>query len=178
MQNCVLETERMILRECQFEDASFIYQLFTQPECLRFIGDRGITDLDTARDYIRDNLRASYEKNGYGLYVMQCRKSGESLGLCGLVKRDYLPVPDLGFAVLNAYTRKGLTREACIAMLKYSQVEFEYPELLAITKPENIASMALLEGLGFKAVDSLYKEHALPADTRVFAIELSEEQAA
>ena len=74
---------------------------------------------------------------------------GQPVGLVGLVKRDYLPEPDLGFALLDAYAGRGLAYEAACAVLSLARAR-KLTRLLAITDPDNRRSIALLQRLGFE----------------------------
>jgi RimJ/RimL family protein N-acetyltransferase len=74
---------------------------------------------------------------------------GQPIGLVGLVKRDYLPEPDLGFALLDAYAGRGLAYEAASAVLPLARAQ-GLQRLLAITDPDNRRSIGLLHRLGFE----------------------------
>ena len=86
-----IKTERLSLRPVSETDAPFLFELMTSDSWIKNIGDRGIKTLDDARSYASNNLIKSYKTNGYGLYVI-CLEAAP-IGLCGLVKRDYLPLP-------------------------------------------------------------------------------------
>jgi [ribosomal protein S5]-alanine N-acetyltransferase len=49
----VLETNRLILRLLNEDDAPFILRLVNEPSWLRFIGDKGVRSLEDARGYLR-----------------------------------------------------------------------------------------------------------------------------
>ncbi len=69
-----------------------------EPSWLRFIGDRNVHDMGEAAGYIAKGPVASYEKNGFGLYLVELKESGEPAGMRGLIRRDSLPHADIGFA--------------------------------------------------------------------------------
>src|SRR5262245_31279200 len=94
----VLQTPRLLLRDFSSDDAEFVLRLLNEPSFLRFIGDKGVRNLDDARKYLTNGPIASYEKNGFGLYVVALQEEGTAIGMCGLIKRDGLPDPDVGFA--------------------------------------------------------------------------------
>jgi RimJ/RimL family protein N-acetyltransferase len=71
------------------------------------------------------------------------------IGMCGLLKRKYLPYPDLGFAILPVYEGKGLTKEAALVVIQYAFEKLNQPELYAITSLNNKRSQGLLGKLGF-----------------------------
>jgi len=146
----VIETERLVLRRLTTDDAAFILELLNDPAFLRYIGDKGVrTDADACR-YIATGPMASYERHGFGLYRVELKDGGEPIGMCGLLKRDYLPDVDIGFALLPAYRSKGYTLEAASAVLAHARDTLGLERVLAITSPDNVASIGLLERLGFR----------------------------
>lgn len=151
MSRDVLATDRLRLRELdERRDAAFVLELLTDPSFLRHIGDRGVRDLASARDYIRNGPRASYAQHGFGLWMVEARASGEALGLCGLLQRDSLPAPDIGYAFLPRHWSRGYAREACAAVRDHALGALKLPRLLAIVAPDNAASIRVLEHLGLR----------------------------
>lgn len=146
----VLETERLFLRPFAVDDAQFILTLLNEPSFLRYIGDRQVRSLEDARQYILNGPVASYERNGFGLYLVQLRDSHTPLGMCGLIKRDELPDPDIGFAFLPAFWNRGFAFEAATAVLSDARERLRLQRILAITSLDNDASIKLLERLGFR----------------------------
>ena len=63
----VAETERLVLRRLRVADAGFILELVNTSGWLRFIGDRGVRNVDDAVEYLRKGPFDSYDKRGYGL---------------------------------------------------------------------------------------------------------------
>lgn len=146
----VLETERLILRLFDPDDAPFILTLLNEPSFLRYIGDKKVRTLDDARQYILNGPRASYERHGFGLYQVELKDSHTPAGMCGLLKRDELPDPDIGFAFLPDYWNKGFASEAANAVLNDARERLKLARILAIVNPDNDASIKLLEKLGFR----------------------------
>jgi len=70
--------------------------------------------------------------------------------MCGVLKRESLPDPDLGFAFLPEYWGKGYAFEAASAALDQARDFFKLARILAITNPDNDASIKLLAKLGFQ----------------------------
>ena len=145
-----LETARLCLTELDANDGPFIFELFTDPDCLRFIGDRGIRNLDDANTYLQDKLINSYRTHGFGLYKVALKTSPTALGICGLVKRDETNPPDIGFGFLPDYRSGGLCTEAAAAILERAKKEQKHKEILAYTNPDNFASIRVLEKIGLK----------------------------
>lgn len=145
-----VQTERLELRELTTDDAPFIANLLNQPSFLRFIGDKGVRTLDDARKYLSNGPIDSYQRHGFGLYLVELIESNTPVGMCGLVKRDSLPHVDLGFAFLPEFWSKGYAFEAAAAVLRYAREILKLDQILAITDPDNEASIRLLQKLGFE----------------------------
>lgn len=148
----VLETDRLILRRLTAEDAEFILELLNEPSFLRFIGDKGVRTLDEAREYIAKGPADSYERFGFGLYLAELKDAGSPIGICGLVKRDSLEDVDIGFAFLPGFWGHGYALESAAAVIAYAKDTLGLTRLVAVTSPDNHASIKLLEklGLGFE----------------------------
>jgi [ribosomal protein S5]-alanine N-acetyltransferase len=145
----ILATERLRLRELEAADAPFILELVNEPAFIANVRDSGVRDLDQARGYIENGPRASYAAHGFGLWLVEAKGGGEPLGVCGLLRRDDLDDPDLGFALLERHWGRGYAREAAAATLAYAKDVLAMARVLAITAPHNEASVRLLTGLGF-----------------------------
>lgn len=145
----VLETERLVLREVEDEDAPFILELLNSPGFLENIGDRGVRDLDQAKAFIKERLRGSYRDHGFGMWVTVQKSDHSPVGIAGLVRREGLDVPDVGYAFVQRVWGRGYAQEAAAAVLAHARGPLGIPKLAAITSPENFASMAVLRKIGF-----------------------------
>jgi RimJ/RimL family protein N-acetyltransferase len=145
----ILETERLALSELTAADAPFILELLTSRGFKENIGDRGVSDLDGARGYI-DRARTGYAANGFGLWRADLKATGQAAGLAGLVKRDGLDHPDVGYAFLEAFWGGGFATEAAAASLAYGRDVLGLDTIVAITKPANLGSIAVLKKIGMK----------------------------
>jgi RimJ/RimL family protein N-acetyltransferase len=144
----ILETERLSLRHVGAGDAAFILQLLNEPSFISNIGDRGVRTEEAAIDYIRKRFTASYETNGFGLFLVELKQTGESTGICGLVRRDGLDDADIGFAFVPAFWSKGFAYESAAAVMDYARNVIGLPRIVAITAPHNEGSIGLLKKLG------------------------------
>src|SRR3954463_2247889 len=147
----ILETERLTLRWLSPEtDPAFILELLNDASFIRFIGDKGVRTLDAARNYILNGPVARYERYGYGLYAVDLKEKNIPIGMCGVLKRDTLPQPDIGFAFLRAYWNQGYGFESAAAVMEYARDVLGLAQILAITTPDNEASAKLLEKIGLR----------------------------
>jgi len=146
----VLETGRLALREFTADDAAFVLRLVNEPSFLRYIGDRGVRNLDDARRYIADGPVAGFAKHGHGLMRVDRKEDGATVGMCGVLKRDALPEPDIGFSFLPEYWSQGYALESASAVMRHARGTLGLGRILAITTRDNGPSMRLLDKLGFR----------------------------
>ena len=163
----VLETERLILRRLSADDAEFILALLNEPSFLRYIGDKGVRNIADAVRYLQTGPLLSYERFGFGLYLVELRETKVPIGMCGLLKRDSLPDVDVGFAFLPDYWSQGYALESASAVLAYGRKVLGLERIVAITSLDNDASIRLLEKLGLK-FERLIKLSEDQSEVRLF----------
>ena len=146
----ILETPRLRLRRAALSDSSFFCRLLNEPTWLENIGDRGVRTNAEAETYIKNRIWASYQDLGYGLYVVELKSAGIPIGLCGLVRREFLSAPDLGFALLPEYVGQGYASEAARGVMSHAKNALGVGRLYAIVRRGNDRSIRVLDGLGFR----------------------------
>jgi RimJ/RimL family protein N-acetyltransferase len=146
----VLETERLVLRRFDPDDAQFILELVNDPDWLRFIGDKSVRNLEDARGYLQKGPMDMYARHGFGLYCVELRSDATPIGMCGLLKRDTLADVDIGFAFLPRFRSQGYAREAALATLAYGADVLGLKRIVATTTPDNDASGRLLGKIGLR----------------------------
>ncbi len=140
-------TERLSLRKIDINDAPFILDLYNQAAFKQFIGDRGVHGIKAASAFIQKTQK-HYQDYGFWLYIVEERTSGNPVGVNGLVKRDYLDAPDIGFAISDKYWGQGYAYESGLAVIDHA-IQLKLTEILAITSKDNVSSIGLLSKLGF-----------------------------
>ena len=146
----IVETDRLVLREIDSAiDAEFIFELLNSPKFLKYIGDRGVRSVADSVYFIEKKYRQGYIDHGFGLYAVERKSDLAPVGVCGLVMRDSLPGPDIGFAFLPEYERMGYGYESAAAIVDRARNVHGFSELFAITTIDNEASSRLLDKLGF-----------------------------
>jgi RimJ/RimL family protein N-acetyltransferase len=144
----ILQTERLNLRRLSLDDAEFIVELLNDPSFLRFVGDKGVRTTDDARQYILTGPMSSYERHGFGLWLVELKGSKTPLGICGFLKRDMLSDVDIGFAVLPQHRGQGYAFESAVAVMDYGKNVLGLKRVVAITNDDNAGSIRLLEKIG------------------------------
>lgn len=146
----MIETPRLALRRLSTEDAGFMLELLNDPAFVRFVGDKGVRTREQAEGYIRTGPMDSYARLGFGLNLVELKAAREAIGICGLLKREWLDDADLGFAFLPRFRSQGYAFEAAAAILEWARQHLAAKRVVAITTPDNAASIGLLSKLGFR----------------------------
>lgn len=145
-----IETSRLVIEEIDLFDAEFIKELMNTKGWLQFIGDRGIKTVKDAENYITEKFIWAYNNWGYGPYKVSLKDDLTPIGMCTLVKRDYLEFLDIGFAALPEYEGKGYMFESTKTMLDYALSDLNQDKVFAFTELDNVKSIGLLKRLGLK----------------------------
>lgn len=171
MTSKVLETDRLNLRHFSELDAEFILGLLNEPSFIQYIGDRKVRSIDGAKSYIKNGPVASYAKNGFGLYLVELKETGEAIGMCGLIKRDTLDDVDIGYAFLPNFWFKGYAVEAALAVKQYAGDIVGLQRIVAITDPHNAGSIRVLEKIGMK-FEKMVKLSEDDIELKLFVLDL------
>jgi len=168
----IIETGRLSLRELMPEDAAFMLELLNEPAFVRFIGDRGVRNIEDAQGYIEKGPMASYARLRFGLWKVVRKDSREAIGICGLVKREVLPDVDIGYAFLERFWSQGYAFEAALAVRDYARQTLGIQRLLGVTDQDNLTSIHVLEKLGLR-YERLIRLAKNGPELKLFAIEMA-----
>ncbi len=149
----MLTTDRLVIRPFVFDDAPFIIELLNDKDFIKHIQDRGVRTLEDARSYLTDGPMAGYKRFGFGLCCVMERSSDTPVGMCGILQRETLPVPDIGYAFLPGARRKGYAYEAAVEVVRHARSMLDLERILAVTSKSNLPSQSLLEKLGFRFLE-------------------------
>ena len=160
----MINTPRLSLRPLEEDDAEFVFELVNDPDWIRYIGDKEIYSIQAARKYISTGPWSQYQQPGFGQLLVSDRLTGQPMGLCGLLQRDYLHNPDIGFAFLSPFRANGFAQEAAEAVIKLARENDVISIVGGIVSPDNEKSIRLLERLGMSFVRELGEDEvASPA---------------
>ncbi len=143
--NLSLETERLFIRPLVINDTDFIIQLLNTKGWIQFIGDRNVKDTKSAIEYIQRIL----SNNRFFYNVFEIKETNTPIGIVTFLYRENYDSPDIGFAMLPQYAKKGFAHEATKNYLEKLR-ENNIGKIIAITKPENENSSSLLIKLGLQ----------------------------
>ena len=146
----IVETARLRVREFTLQDASFIIELLNSPGWLQYIGDRHVHTEEEAIAYLQKGPLKSYAENGFGLWMVELKEDSTPIAMCGIIRRDFLEHPDIGFTLLPSFMGKGFAYEMASAVLSYATNSLQLQKLCAIVLQENKPSIKLLTKLHFQ----------------------------
>ena len=126
--------------------------------------------MDDARAYIVNGPVTSYDRLGFGLWLVETKESSEPIGICGLLKREILEDPDLGYAFLPEFWSRGYALESASAVMSYARDRLALKRVVAVVNSDNQSSIRLLEKIGFQYERMVRLEEGAP-EIKLFAAE-------
>ncbi len=139
-----IDTKRLLLSPLSFGDEAFIFDLLNTEGWIKNIGNRNIGTMEDAHAYIKkinSNENITY-------FTVKIKETNCPIGLVTLIKRDYLEHKDIGFAFLPKYANNGYAYESSSALLHHLIKQKSIHNIMAVTIPENVGSIKLIERLG------------------------------
>lgn len=154
----ILETVNLRLRELVPSDADNVLRIFADDEVTRFYDFDTFTSLGQAADLIvRQATR--YEKGEAIRWGITQRANDVVIGTVGLVISRSSAIGGLGYDLARPYWRRGIMTEALRIAIGYSFLSVNLNRLQALVMPGNVASINLLEKLGF-VEEGILREYA------------------
>ena len=157
-----IETERLILKALEKDDAERLFLLDKNAEVMRYVGVEPISDIAETRKNI-EIIQNQYRENGIGRFAVIEKECGKLIGWSGL-KLITEPINnrtgfyDLGYRFLPEFWGKGYATESATAWLNFGFGKMGLDEIFAHAHSENSSSIHTLEKLGFKKTDE-FMEH-------------------
>ncbi len=145
--NTIIETPRLRLREFHISDAPALYELNSDPEVMRYTGDKPFSSISEAKTFVQNY--DAYEKYGFGRWAVISKASGRLVGWCGL-KRNEKDLIDIGFRFFREEWNKGYATESATATLRYGFEKLGLQRIIGRAARENTASLRVLEKLGME----------------------------
>lgn len=143
-----LTTPRLHLRQLVEDDAPELYLLNSDPEVLRYTGDKPYASVEEARAFIRGyDQYTLYQRGRLGMFL---KETGAFAGWCGLKYHPENEETELGFRLKRAYWNKGYATEAARASLDYGFNELKLPTIMGRVIKDNTASIRVLEKIGMR----------------------------
>ncbi|MGG2055344.1 GNAT family N-acetyltransferase [Lysinibacillus pakistanensis] len=147
----MLESERLILVNYTEDDISFLENLLSNPNMVRYIGNGEVRNREQANKFFEWIIEHYKLNRNYGLKLIKDKVTGKKIGHAGLVPQiveedHYIEV---GYWIEENYWGKGYASEVALALIDYGLNELKLPKIIALIQNGNIASekVAIKNGL-------------------------------
>jgi [ribosomal protein S5]-alanine N-acetyltransferase len=152
MSNSIIaSTERLILRHFHILDAEPMYQIFADPEVMRF-GD-GVQTKQWVHNWLQTCLARYHQTWGFGPYAVVQHQHRDVIGYCGLF---FFPdingqaEVEIGYRLARGTWGRGYATEAAGAVRDYAFHTLGRKRLIAMIDPANTASIRVAEKIGMQ----------------------------
>ncbi|MER2090995.1 MAG: GNAT family N-acetyltransferase [Sporosarcina sp.] len=144
-----LTTQRLRLTEVQPDQAPTLFEIFSNPEVVKYYGMDPMYELVQAEKIIQ-HFKNNYETKKGMRWAISLRDGDRFVGTIGLNNLSVgMKKAEVGFEIHPDYWRSGITSEALREVLAYSFKELSLHRIGAVTFPANAASIGLLKKFGF-----------------------------
>ena len=141
------ETKRLFLREWTMQDLDAWAAILSDAEVMRYYPKP--FDRQNVQDWIVWNLE-NYRTDGFGLWAVHLRATGELLGDCGITMQQIhgQRLPEIGFHMKKSVWGQGYATEAAKACLAWGMQQTDFPAFYCYQKSTNLPSRRVAEKLG------------------------------
>lgn len=151
-----LETERLLIRSFEEADIPAYAEIVADPRVTRYLGDGRAHSHEEAAAYVRDCIALETEI-GMSRYAVVLE--GELIGFCGFKPEgEHI---DFGWRYAHRHWGKGYATEAARAVLRYGLEELDLRGIVAVAYEANVASVRVIEKLGFRFTERTTNEHGV-----------------
>lgn len=157
----ILETERLFIRELSIMDVDAMFEMDSDPEVHKYLGNKPIHKKEEALAYI-ENTRKQYKENGIGRWAMILKETNEFVGWTGLrlyseyTFNNHTNFHDIGYRLLRKHWGNGYATESAKACLKYAFDTLQLENVYGITELENEGSHRILLKIGLNYVENFH----------------------
>ena len=142
----VIESERLLLRKWNDEDAAAVEDIYLKPKVMKFIPGGVWSPERTARVIAR--MRELDIEQGFGFYPILVKSLGKIIGHCGLGYLEQTPEIEVAYVLDSSYWGQGYASEAARATIAYGFSRLNISRIVAVAFPENARSIGVMRSIG------------------------------
>lgn len=150
-----IETPRLLLRQFTMDDLDDLHLIYSHPDLTQYLSNEQPLRLEQTQAAI-NSIIETWRQHKFGVWAVVYKEHQKLIGHCGLKFLENTLEIQIGYLLLKAYWGRGLGTEAAAAVLKYSFEVVKLERIVAIAKPENIASRRVMEKIGMKYEKDAY----------------------
>jgi len=146
-----IETPRLLLRQFVPSDAERLFEIYSDPVTMRFMG-RGPETVDDERNALERHIEIYYNAHGYGLFGVVLKDENKLVGRCGIVRQeiDGETREELSYLIDRPYWGRGIATEAAQKVVELAPIKFCLESLIALILPDNTGSIRVATKCGFE----------------------------
>ena len=158
-----IETKRLILRELRITDLEGMFELDSDPEVHKYLGNKPVKNR-TASEKILENVLNQYKERGIGRWAVINKSTNEFMGWSGLrLNTEYnmngfTKYYDVGYRLIKRFWGHGFATESSKTAIDYAFNVLKLEVLYGITEIGNQASHNVLLKIGLKYIEDFYFE--------------------
>ena len=154
--NIHIETKRLIIRDIEQYDVKGIFELDSDPEVHRFLGNRPVTTIKEVEEDI-EYMRSHYSKHGMGRWAIVDKTTNKFMGWAGIKYEEEIReygYYDIGYRLIKKFWGQGIATEAATGLLEFGFETKSLNKICAETHIENTGSSRVLQKIGLKFIET------------------------
>jgi [ribosomal protein S5]-alanine N-acetyltransferase len=144
-----LDTPRLALRPLTHADDAAFHVVNTHPAVRRYLFDDRVMTPGESAAMVAQSIEL-LEREGHGLFGVAFRADAALVGWAGFLHGHAPPVLEIAYALLPEHWGRGIAVEATRAVMTWGARHLRMTEFHASTDAPNLASIRVLEKLGFR----------------------------
>ena len=149
----LIETERLILRPVTLDDTQDFFEMDSNPNVHKYLGNNPVKSIDQSKAWIEDILD-QYETFGLGRLAVVNKTTNEFLGWSGIKYERQVRAEfnyyDLGYRFKEQHWGNGYATEAAIASLKFGFEDLKLDEICGAAEDDHFVSNLILKKIGLQ----------------------------
>lgn len=158
-----IRTPRLVLRRWREADVAPMTAINSDPEVMRWIRDGSVHDGQEQTRSTIARWEREWETEGFGLFAVEVRATGELAGFTGLSVPHFLPevlpAVEIGWRLGRSFWGQGLATEAARAALDFAFADRGLERVVSIAQVGNDASERIMDKLGMRVERSTVHPH-------------------
>ena len=147
-----MTSPRLVYAPLAASDLDVFHGLVVDEHVRRFLMDGVVYPREWTAERIADS-RTLFARRGVGLWLARDAAEGEVVGFCGFMEFPALhPEPQLVYALFERWTSRGYATEMARAAIAAARARPGFDEIVASVDTPNLASLRVLERLGFERI--------------------------
>lgn len=137
-----LHTDHLVLRPLREDDATPLHRIYQTDGVLKYFPNPIPPPFDKVAHFIASQ-QSHWERYGYGNWALTELGCDEIIGWAGLQFLPETQETEVGYLLNKPYWGKGYATEAARRSLDFGFSHFDFPEIIALVHPQNLASLAV-----------------------------------